>query len=106
MVKHTQTICWKFGGDLPTNCLNVLDDFVKLALKGLRLVKKRRWFLKNHFNFHKTTREGYVTVKYQYILQFNLRRLYLSVVLDSANQIFLDTLQLKMKTVPFYHTYD
>ena len=33
MVKHTQTICRL----LRTNCLNVFDHFVDLALKGLRL---------------------------------------------------------------------
>ena len=31
MVKHTQAI----GRQQPTNCLNVFDHFVKLALKGL-----------------------------------------------------------------------
>ena len=25
----------QFGGNLPTNCLSVVDHFVKLALKGL-----------------------------------------------------------------------
>ena len=28
----------QFFGSLPTNCLSVLDHFVKLALKGLRLL--------------------------------------------------------------------
>ena len=32
MVKHTQTISQL----LPTNCLSVLGNFVKLTLKGLR----------------------------------------------------------------------
>ena len=32
MVKHTQTI----RRLLPTNCLSVIDHFVKLALKGLK----------------------------------------------------------------------
>ena len=32
MVKHTQTICWQ----KLTNCLSVFDDFVGLALKGLK----------------------------------------------------------------------
>ena len=32
MVKHTQTICRQ----QPTNCLSVFDQFVGLALKGLR----------------------------------------------------------------------
>ena len=32
MVKHTQKICWQ----QPTNCLSVLDHFVKLSLKGLK----------------------------------------------------------------------
>ena len=31
MVKHTQIICWQ----QPTNCLNVFDHFLWLALKGL-----------------------------------------------------------------------
>ena len=31
MVKHTQSICWQ----QPTNCLNVFDHFVGLALKWL-----------------------------------------------------------------------
>ena len=35
MVKHTQTI----RRQKPTNCLSVLDHFVKLALKGLRNIK-------------------------------------------------------------------
>ena len=34
MVKHTQTI----RRLLPTNCLNVLDHFVGLALTGLRII--------------------------------------------------------------------
>ena len=34
-VKHTQTICRL----LPTNCSSVLDNFVGLALKGLRILK-------------------------------------------------------------------
>ena len=33
MVKHTQTI----RRLLPTNCLSVFDNFVRLALKGLIL---------------------------------------------------------------------
>ena len=32
MVKHTHTIRWQ----KPTNCLSVFDDFVGLALKGLK----------------------------------------------------------------------
>ena len=32
MVKHTQTIRWQ----QPTNCFSVFDDFVRLALKGLK----------------------------------------------------------------------
>ena len=32
MVTHSQTICRL----LPTNCLNVFDNFVRLALKGLK----------------------------------------------------------------------
>ena len=31
MINHTQTIHWQ----KPTNCLNVFDHFVGLALKGL-----------------------------------------------------------------------
>ena len=34
MAKHTQTIRRKF----PTNCLSVFDHFVKLALKGLKIM--------------------------------------------------------------------
>ena len=41
--------------------------------------------MKNHFNFHKTAREGYVKVKFEYILQFSLLQLYLYVVLDNAS---------------------
>ena len=29
----------QFVGKLPTNCLGVFDDFVKLALKGLRILQ-------------------------------------------------------------------
>ena len=32
MLKHTQTIHWQ----MPTNCLSVFDNFVGLALKGLK----------------------------------------------------------------------
>ena len=32
MVRHTQTICWEH----PASCLNVFDNFVGLALKGLK----------------------------------------------------------------------
>ena len=40
MVKHTQTIRWKF----PTNWLSVFDHFVKLVLKGSRQIE---WRLQN-----------------------------------------------------------
>ena len=36
MGKHTPTFCRQ----KPTNCLNVFDHFVGLALKGLRYEKK------------------------------------------------------------------
>ena len=41
MVKHTQTIRQL----LPTNCLNVFDDFVGLALKGLALFRETFRFI-------------------------------------------------------------
>ena len=34
LVKHTKTICRQ----QPTNCLNVFDHFVELALKGLNAI--------------------------------------------------------------------
>ena len=46
MVKHTQTIRWQ----QPTNCLRVFDDFVRLALKGLRSVKCKANYRKNPEN--------------------------------------------------------
>ena len=38
MVKHTQTIRWL----KPTNCLNVFDHFMGLALKGLLKKEKEK----------------------------------------------------------------
>ena len=35
MAKHTQTIFCK----LPTKCLSVFDNFLRLALKGINLLK-------------------------------------------------------------------
>ena len=35
----------QFVGNLPTNCLSVFDDFVKLALKGLSYQKKLLFLL-------------------------------------------------------------
>ena len=35
MVKHTQAICWL----LLTNCSSVLNNFVGLVLKGLRIIQ-------------------------------------------------------------------
>ena len=32
----------QFVGNLPTNCLSVFDHFVKLALKGLKVVENER----------------------------------------------------------------
>ena len=39
----TQTICWL----LPTNCLSVFDHFVRLALNGLKNVKRKQLKLKS-----------------------------------------------------------
>ena len=39
MVKNTQTI----RRQQPTNCLSVLDHFVKLALKGIKTLEQRQW---------------------------------------------------------------
>ena len=42
MVKHTQTIRRQFVGNLSTNCLTVFENFVKLALKGLKYVRSEQ----------------------------------------------------------------
>ena len=39
MVKHTQTNCWHE----PTKWLSVFDNFVRLALKGLKLIRFLRF---------------------------------------------------------------
>ena len=45
----------QFVGNLPTNCLNVFDDFVELVPKGLRLIKLSLNIRKTkHTLFHKT----------------------------------------------------
>ena len=49
MVKHTQ----KIRQLLPTNCLSVLDHFVKLALKGLSKITKALITQVHNKQYHK-----------------------------------------------------